>query len=641
MDSDSEPILYIDRTEGGDLFNSKPRSSESIKLRELGLQIYKEVWKEFYKWEPRECQRVIDSFAGRRVPGAQQKYNKMIDQLFDPALQDSEMQENPNRSSLIVTQYDADGRGISYPLEVVEISVDPTFESHPPYESCPPINQSIKPGRQLSDKVLFIPYADDEDFPVDEYLEPFPCFAWEEDFDPDLEMIQIETVRRLDSIHNISPKDIDRMDIFKPLRELYNGGLLWERHQRDFLHWPGRPFDTERDLESSFEPAVDNLCQRLSSLLATFCPNLNCLRTLCTTHSHPRSALFGGVRPKVTSQSMRLSEGEPCGEECFRLTDESYMDKVYWENESDKETLKTILSISPDLFPCQLAVLCFKPCREVFVQRSHIFPEHSIYDDDPTGDEESHTQNRRTEKKARKPRLDFEDASSHEKFAPIEPCNHKGPCEDAQCRCYSQKRHCQLACRCGIKCVRQFRGCKCKRCHSKTCPCVKHTRECLPGICTNCDAKGATEKPCENTRLQRNDAKAVEIKRAKFGLGAFAAENMKRGDYIGDYVGIFMKHEDADYLHDITNYSHRNYLFEFSPNNFDEMFDAAPVGNATRFLNHSPAAKANCTTEALLVNGEHHIGFYTTKAVARGQELVFHYGSKYWSQEQGSEPLND
>jgi len=22
---------------------------------------------------------------------------------------------------------------------------------------------------------------------------------------------------------------------------------------------------------------------------------------------------------------MRLSEGEPCGEECFRLTDESYM----------------------------------------------------------------------------------------------------------------------------------------------------------------------------------------------------------------------------------------------------------------------------------------------------------------------------
>lgn len=40
---------------------------------------------------------------------------------------------------------------------------------------------------------------------------------------------------------------------------------------------------------------------------------------------HPQFGSFGGGRPKVTNQSMRLSEGEPCGEECFRLTDESYM----------------------------------------------------------------------------------------------------------------------------------------------------------------------------------------------------------------------------------------------------------------------------------------------------------------------------
>ncbi|KAG1878402.1 hypothetical protein C8R48DRAFT_686821 [Suillus tomentosus] len=35
-------------------------------------------------------------------------------------------------------------------------------------------------------------------------------------------------------------------------------------------------------------------------------------------------------------------------------------------------------------------------------------------------------------------------------------------------------------------------------------------------------------------------------------------------------------------------------------------------------------------TRVLLVNGEHHIGFYTTKAVARGSELLLCYGKQYW-----------
>lgn len=363
-----EPILFIDGTEEGDLSNLKPQSSEysHTELRELGLKMYKEVWKQFYEWEPRECRQIIHALAGRRIPGEKEKYNKAIDQLLDPdALQDSEMQidsNEPNQPLLIVTQYDAEGRGISYPLEMEEISVDPTFEAHPPYESCPPTNQSIR--FSMRETVPFIPYGDEEGFPVMEYLDQFQSFAWEKDFDPDSEMIQIETVRRLHNTRDISIKQIDRIHIFpKPLRETYNQGLLWERFQRDTLHWPG---ETEHDIEEAYiEPAADDLHGRLTSVLATFCPNLNCLRTLCTTHSHPQSGLFGGGRPRVTSQSMRLSEGQPCGEECFRLTDESYVDKVHWENESDRKTLETILSISPDLFPCQLADLCFKPCREV------------------------------------------------------------------------------------------------------------------------------------------------------------------------------------------------------------------------------------------------------------------------------------
>ncbi|KAG1730326.1 hypothetical protein EDB19DRAFT_1740871 [Suillus lakei] len=417
-----EPILLIDGTKEGGLSNLGPQSSEYTytELRELGLRIYKEVWKEFYEWESRECQQIIYDFAGRRVPGEREKYNKMIDQLFDAALQDSDMQidsENPNQPLLVVTQYDAEGRGILYyPIDVEEISVDPTFEAHPPYESCPPINQSTRFG--VRETAAFIPYGDEDDFPVMEYLDNFQSFAWEEDFDPDSEIIQIETVRRLHNIHHISIKNIDRIRILPELlRKSYNEGLLWERFQRDFLHWPGT-LATKGEIEISFEPAANDLCGRLSSVLATFCPNLNCLRTLCTTHLHPQPGSFGGGRPKVTSQNMQLSEGTPCGEECFRLIDESYMDKVHWENGSDLETLKTILSISPDLFPCHLAELCFKPCREVFVQRSRVFPDHTVYDDDSAGDEESRTQNNRTRRKARKPRLHFEEEIDHASFAP-------------------------------------------------------------------------------------------------------------------------------------------------------------------------------------------------------------------------------
>ncbi|KAG2068554.1 SET domain-containing protein [Suillus decipiens] len=623
-----EPMLLIDGTEEGDLSNLNPQSSKSeytyTELRELGLRIHKEVWKQFYEWEPGECRHIIHALAGRQVPGEREKYNKMIDQLLDPgAIQDSEMRidsENPNQPLLVVTQYDAEGRGISYQLGMEEISVNSTFKAHPPYQSCPPINQSIRLPR-VQGTVAFIPYGDEEEFPVMEYLDQFQSFAWEEDFDPDSEMIQIETVRRLHNTWNISIKDIDRIRIFpKLLRESYKGGLLWQISQRDFLRWPG---GTEDDIEEArYEPAADELHNRLTSVLKTFCPNLNCLRTLCTTHLHPQFGLFGSGRPNATNQGMRLSEGRPCGEECFRLTDESYMDKVYWENESDLKTLRTILSISPDLFPCQLADLCFKPCREVFVQRSHIFPDHMVYDDD----KESHTKKKR---KTRKPRLIFEEDRDHSPFVPLEPCKHKGPCEKERCECYRRKRHCQLACWCGINCDRQYRGCECKRC-TPTCPCYKAERECLPGICEKCDARGATNDPCMNTKLQRNDINAVEIKRGKYGLGAFAVQDMKLGEFIGDYVGDIVTGIDMENVECVTEYSGRNYFFEFTNKNSEEMLDAGPIGNATRFLNHAEWDLANCIARVLLVNGERHIGFYTTKAVARGEELFLWYGDKYW-----------
>lgn len=112
---------------------------------------------------------------------------------------------------------------------------------------------------------------------------------------------------------------------------------------------------------------------------------------------------------------------------------------------------------------------------------------------------------------------------------------------------------------------------------------------------------------------------------------------MEPGDFIGDYVGKMLTSSDIEILDQVIKYSGRNYFFEFSKDNLDEMLDAGPVGNATRFLNHATAKLANCVAQILLVNGEHHIGFYTTKAVACGEELFLCYGDTYWPADKGDD----
>jgi histone-lysine N-methyltransferase EZH2 len=46
---------------------------------------------------------------------------------------------------------------------------------------------------------------------------------------------------------------------------------------------------------------------------------------------------------------------------------------VSWDDPVDLTTLRTILDISPDLSPCDLAVVCRKPCREVCSQAEFIY----------------------------------------------------------------------------------------------------------------------------------------------------------------------------------------------------------------------------------------------------------------------------
>ncbi|KAF9235895.1 hypothetical protein BU15DRAFT_77502 [Melanogaster broomeanus] len=110
---------------------------------------------------------------------------------------------------------------------------------------------------------------------------------------------------------------------------------------------------------------------------------------------------------------------------------------------------------------------------------------------------------------------------------------------------------------------------------------------------------------------------------------------MNSGQFLGTYVGHVMTPGAADQTAEITRHNTRNYLFEVTPDNDEAqlpIFDAARVGNATRFLNHQAGDRDNVEARTLLINGEHQIGFFTKKRVKAKAELFLDYGQNYWKQ---------
>ncbi|KAI9463465.1 hypothetical protein HD554DRAFT_1314714 [Boletus coccyginus] len=645
-----------------------PRSFSQLK--ELGLGVYKDVWNEFYDWEPGYCVEILGTVTQSLLASKRQVARvarAMVARLLDDALQHSipkRMVDADGTDSVVmsVTHFDASAghRGVhgrTTDVSIPVFTID-AYPPHPKYESCPPVSRSVLVDGAQEHILAFLPYADDDRFPAQEYQARFEILEWETPFDPDVEMIQMETVKRLCVKKRVDILDIDRMKMFKDFRVSHNTGLKWEQSQRDVLHWPGafksEPTQDEPTQEGqlpNYTPDAGDLRQRLMSNLRTFCPSINCLHSVCETHGQMHASCYiPSGKPQLTGEDMILSEGAPCGPDCFRhiqnfemFTETLPPSPSKSHHTSSLDTLETVLGIAPDLFPCQLAIICLKPCKEVFVQRLQLFPDHTILSTtlSSTIEGSSHLQKR----KKTKERLKFVDGASNASCALLAACAHPGSCTSNNCPCYVEKQHCTLMCRCGVKCDRQWKSCNCfnGRCMPTTCDCAKGGRECIPGICINCDSgsftvkyihyPGFTSRPCENTKMQRSASKPVEIKCGSYGLGAFAYQNMHSSTFLGTYVGHILSMELADPLNEIAKHTSLNYMFEVTPDGNDvqlPVFDAAHLGNATRFLNHDEKGKDNVEAKTMVVVGEHQIGFFTKREVKAGEELLLDYGKNYW-----------
>ena len=106
-----------------------------------------------------------------------------------------------------------------------------------------------------------------------------------------------------------------------------------------------------------------------------------------------------------------------------------------------------------------------------------------------------------------------------------------------------------------------------------------------------------------------------EVKRSSAGLGLFAKKDFKKGDFIIEYTGKKITHEEADKKGGL-------YLFTL---NDQWVLDGTNRKHTARYLNHS--CRPNC--EAVIEDDEH-IMIYARKKISAGDELTFDYGKEYY-----------
>lgn len=112
------------------------------------------------------------------------------------------------------------------------------------------------------------------------------------------------------------------------------------------------------------------------------------------------------------------------------------------------------------------------------------------------------------------------------------------------------------------------------------------------------------------------DAKKLQVKRSRAGLGLFAAMPFAKGELVIEYTGEVISEAEA-------NRRGGKYLFEL---NDHWTIDGTNRSNVARYINHS--CRPNCYPE--LNEDETKVFIYAKRKIAPGEELTYHYGKDYF-----------
>ncbi|MBY0328806.1 SET domain-containing protein [Patescibacteria group bacterium] len=108
----------------------------------------------------------------------------------------------------------------------------------------------------------------------------------------------------------------------------------------------------------------------------------------------------------------------------------------------------------------------------------------------------------------------------------------------------------------------------------------------------------------------------LKVKRGVDGLGLFAEQPIKKGEYLIEYWGPLLTDEEVEK-------KGGQYLFEVKKN---VTIDGTHRANTARYINHS--CRPNC--EVSIKKGR--VLVYTKKAIKAGEELGYDYGKDFWNE---------
>ncbi|KAJ6451102.1 hypothetical protein C8R47DRAFT_1204601 [Mycena vitilis] len=508
------------------------------------------------------------------------------------------------------------------PIEVYR--APDSFPALPAYEYWTPNARNIFHG------------DDPDDLP---FLREYTTFSWEEPpVDPDLEVVVLEAARRLHTDDHMLYHHIDETAVL-PLELLDRDGargMLYKSQRCDFPDWPpGVPHSAKR-LKTDTAPLPNSPDNALALLTETFCINLNCTVGFCSTHHDPTP-----VAPLVKSDRMNGLAGTPCGDDCFLLKS-SGDEPIQWSVD-DTQLLCTILDFSPDTLPCDLGVVCAKPCCEVFEQRKTIVPDATIKRPKPKAKKSTLTRNGSSLGKSSSNSPDSKqftpcavlcilvsypksrvqrDALPTRRFLAMLPRSVLR--ERLSLQPKITKVH--IAGRAATVCLSSgtvFAAQRAARASSRTASATRRfvgsvrqkVKENLPGFSSQLTSyPDAQADLCRNADIQRAKWKRTKVAPARWGMGLFIAETAAVGHLIiaqstsGSSCMILPPYLASNAspsvvssrflinrisYRPIAQHRGRNYVFEL---NNTMSIDSTYVGNDARYISHD-AQTSNCAAK--------------------------------------------
>ncbi|KAL6184870.1 hypothetical protein ACLB2K_046269 [Fragaria x ananassa] len=212
------------------------------------------------------------------------------------------------------------------------------------------------------------------------------------------------------------------------------------------------------------------------------------------------------------------------------------------------------------------------------------------------------------------------------------PCGCQSTC-GRQCSCLQNGTCCEKYCGCSKSCKNRFRGCHCAKsqCRSRQCPCFAADRECDPDVCRNCwvscgdsslgEPPKQGDSQCGNMRLLLRQQQRILLGKSDVaGWGAFLKNPVNKNDYLGEYTGELISHEEADRRGKIYDRADSSFLFDL---NDQWVLDAYRKGDKLKFANHSK--KPNCHAKVMLVAGDHRVGIFAKEHIDAGEEIFYDY----------------